>query len=140
MSRVPGGVGWIIGSSSLGRRSQAASFSAGPCEVGSGQPIQWEEEIAVAVVVIQEFESSREEYDQVSEKLDAENNPPDGLILHTAADLGGGKMKVVDVWESQDDFQEFVGERLTPAIAEVVGPDAPPADIQAHELFDLVKR
>jgi hypothetical protein len=93
----------------------------------------------MAVVVIQEFESNREEYDQVNAKLDPENNPPQGLIVHTAADLGGGKMKVVDVWESQGDYEAFAQERLMPAVAEVAGPDAPPADIQVHELFDLVK-
>jgi hypothetical protein len=92
----------------------------------------------MAVVVIQEFEGTLEEYDQVSEKLDAENNPPAGLIVHTGADVGGGKLKVVDVWESQENFQKFVQERLAPAIAEV-NPDAPRANIQVHELHDLVK-
>jgi hypothetical protein len=92
----------------------------------------------MAVVTIQEFEATREEVDQVSEKLDAENNPPEGLIVHTASDIGGGRMKVVDVWESQDAFQSFVQDRLIPAIAEV-NPDAPQADLQVHEVFDLVK-
>jgi hypothetical protein len=92
----------------------------------------------MAVVVIQDFESTREEYDQVVEKLDAENNPPDGVIVHTGMDIGGGKMRVVDVWESEDAYQKFVQERLIPIIAEVA-PDAPEADIQVHEVIEMVK-
>jgi hypothetical protein len=92
----------------------------------------------MAVVVIQEFEASREEYDQVSEKLDAANNPPEGLIVHTGAEIGGGKMKVVDIWESQGNYDDFVQNRLGPAVAQV-NPDAPQPDTQVHEVFDLVK-
>ena len=92
----------------------------------------------MAVLVIQEFEGTRDEYEQVNEKIDPENNPPSGLILHCGADIGGGKLRVVDVWESQDDFQSFVQGTLIPAINEV-NPDAPQADVQMHELIDLVK-
>jgi len=92
----------------------------------------------MAVVVIQEFEGTVDEYNAVTEKLDAENNPPSGLIVHSGADIGGGKLRVVDIWESQEDFQSFVQNQLVPAIAEV-NPDAPQAEIQVHELIDLVK-
>jgi uncharacterized glyoxalase superfamily protein PhnB len=92
----------------------------------------------MAVIVIQEFEGTREEYDAVNEKIDPENNPPSGLIVHAGADIGGGKLRVVDIWESEGDFQSFLQERLVPAIAEV-NPDAPQADVQMHEAIDLVK-
>jgi hypothetical protein len=92
----------------------------------------------MAVVVIQEFEGTVDEYKQVNEKLDPESNPPSGLIVHSGADIGDGKLRVVDIWESQGDYESFVQERLMPAIAEV-NPDASPADIQVHELIDLVK-
>jgi len=95
-----------------------------------------EEKFAMAVVVIQEFESTLEDYEQVNEKLG--DSAPAGLIVHTASDLGGGRWKVVDVWESEGDFQKFVQERLIPAIAEV-NPDAPQAEIQVHEVRDLMK-
>ena len=52
--------------------------------------------------------------------------PPAGLILHTVSDLGGDKWKLVDVWESAENFQTFVQDQLIPAIAEV-NPDAPQA-------------
>jgi hypothetical protein len=91
----------------------------------------------MAVVVIQEIEATPELYDQVTEKIDATNNPPEGNILHSAADLGGGRMKIVDIWESADAFQQFVQGRLIPAIA-AVNPDAPQApDPEIRELYDL---
>jgi hypothetical protein len=89
-----------------------------------------------AVVVIQEFETTLETYEQVNEKLG--DAAPAGLIVHTASNLGEDKWKVVDVWESEDDFQRFAQEQLIPAIAEV-NPDAPQADIQVHEVRDLIK-
>jgi hypothetical protein len=78
----------------------------------------------MAVVVTQEFEATRDEYEQVDAKIG--DAPPEGLILHTVSDLGGDKWKLVDVWESAENFQSFVQDRLIPAIAEV-NPDAPQA-------------
>ncbi len=92
----------------------------------------------MAVGVLQEFESSVEEYDKVSEKLDTKSNPPEGAIVHCGMDLGGGKMRVFDVWESKEAFEKFMEERLGPAIAEVAGPDSPPPTLmEVHELHDL---
>ena len=89
----------------------------------------------MAVVVIQEFEATPEEYDQVDAKLGDET--PEGAILHAAVDLGGGRMKSIDVWESAEHFQSFVQDRLIPAIADV-NPDAPEAQQpEIHEIYDL---
>jgi len=94
------------------------------------------------VMVTQEFPASVEQYEQVNEKLHVESNPPEGLILHAGADIGGGKMKVVDIWESADAWQSFLDNRLGPAVVEVMGPPPEGAEqppIEIHELHDLVK-
>jgi hypothetical protein len=93
----------------------------------------------MAVIVTQEFEATSDQYDDVNGKIDPENNPPDGLIVHTAADAGGGKMRIVDVWESQGAFESFGQEKVGPAVAEVLGADAPPPDIKIEELHNVVK-
>ena len=96
----------------------------------------------MAVMVTQEFPASVEQYDQVNEKLDAESNPPEGLILHSGADIGGGKMKIVDIWESEGDWQSFLDNRIGPAVVEVMGPPpegVEPPPIEIHELHDLQK-
>ncbi len=89
----------------------------------------------MAVVVIQEFETTPEEYEQVNAKLG--DATPEGAILHAGCDLGGGKWKSVDVWESVEAFQSFVQDKLIPAIAEV-NPDAPQAgEPEILEVRDL---
>ncbi len=91
----------------------------------------------MAVVVIQEFEAPLDEYEQVNEKIG--DAAPEGLILHTVSDLGGDKWKLVDVWESAENFQNFVQNQLVPAIAEV-NPDAPQApEPEILEVRDLRK-
>ena len=89
----------------------------------------------MAVLVIQEVEATPEEYDQVNAKLGDET--PKGGILHAAVELGNGRMKAVDVWESAEHFQNFVQDKLIPAIAEV-NPDAPEApEPEIREIYDL---
>jgi hypothetical protein len=86
----------------------------------------------MAVVVIQDFEATTDEYDQVNAKLGDET--PKGAILHAAIDMGGGKMRAVNVWESPEGYQSFVQDKLIPAIAEV-NPDAPQA--QEPEILEV---
>jgi hypothetical protein len=81
-------------------------------------------------------------YQQVSAKMDVENDPPDGLILHSASEVDG-KLKIVDIWESSEQAERFGQERLGPAIAEVAGeqmagpPD--PAQLEIYEIKTLVR-
>jgi hypothetical protein len=99
---------------------------------GGKQP---EEAIEMTVVVIQQFEATPERYEAVNEKIG--DAVPEGLILHTVSDLGGDKWKLVDVWESAENFQSFVQNQLIPAIAEV-DPDAPQApEPEILEVRDL---
>jgi hypothetical protein len=81
-----------------------------------------------------------ETYDKVAELLGADDNPPEGLILHTASPTGSG-MAIVDVWESQEAFDRFREERLAPAIGQVVGEQqgAAPPEVRVYEVHDLVK-
>jgi hypothetical protein len=91
----------------------------------------------MAIAVIQEFESTLEDYEGVNEKIG--DTAPAGLIVHTATDLGGDRWKVVDVWESVESYQSFVQNQLIPAIAEV-NPDAPQApEPEVLEVRDMVK-
>jgi len=91
----------------------------------------------MAVAVIQEFEAAPESYEKVNEKI--ADVARDGLILHSVSHLGGDRWKLVDIWESADDFQNFVQNTLIPAIAEV-DPDAPQApEPEILEIRDLQK-
>lgn len=90
----------------------------------------------MAVLVTLEIEGSADDYDKTNEKVDAKGDPPAGLLVHTAEDAGG-RMRIVDVWESAEQFESFSQERIAPAVAEVLGDDAPPPSIEIRELHNL---
>jgi hypothetical protein len=56
--------------------------------------------------------------DDVAREMDVDNNPPDGLIVHTHSEVGG-RVQVVDVWESAEAHQRFEADRLGPAMVKV---------------------
>ena len=56
--------------------------------------------------------------DDVSKEMDVDNNPPDGLIVHTHSEVDG-RVQVVDVWESAEAHQKFEVDRLGPAMGKV---------------------
>ena len=65
----------------------------------------------MAVTMVSQFPAATDEYDEVNSKLDLDNNPPDGLIIHTAAQVGD-EIRVIDVWESAEKFETFNNETL----------------------------
>ena len=94
----------------------------------------------MAVIMTLEFPATVEQYDAVNEKLDGENNPIEGMILHTGVVSGDGTMKIFDVWESAEAFQKFAQERLGPAVAEVMGGDGQQPQPEFLEVHDLLKQ
>jgi hypothetical protein len=80
------------------------------------------------------------QYDAVSAKLDIENNPPDGLILHSAGELEG-TFQIFNIWESREQADRFTRERLQPARIEVMGQDraaAAEADVVEAQIHNYV--
>src|SRR3954465_5663056 len=94
-------------------------------------------------------------YQQVQDKINTEGDPPEGLIVHTASEVDG-KLKIVDVWESEEHAQRFGEQRLGPATmegagekgrgpaimevaGEQVGGPPGPEQIQIYEIKALVK-
>jgi hypothetical protein len=66
---------------------------------------------------------TQETYEQISAKMGTEQDPPTGLIVHTAASVDG-VWQVVDVWESAGAKERFEQDRLMPAISALYGPEA----------------
>ncbi|MEA2349706.1 MAG: hypothetical protein QOG86_647 [Thermoleophilaceae bacterium] len=96
----------------------------------------------MAIVMIQDTPApapDMEMYDKVNDVLGVDDNPPDGLIVHTASKTDDG-MVIVDVWESREAFDRFSEERLMPAIREVMG-DQGGGEPRSrfHEVHHLVK-
>jgi hypothetical protein len=94
----------------------------------------------VPIVVQYTAHVGPEEYDEVVLKIRFHDDPPPGLIMHTAAVTEEGRMRVFDVWRSRAAHDEFAMGRLRPAIAEVVGEERAAADDhRVLPLHSLVK-
>lgn len=72
----------------------------------------------MSIVVVAEFEGgSQELYEQVSAKVFPDGQLPDGQKVHIAGAVEGG-WRVITVWDSKEQHQQFVNERLIPAMQE----------------------
>jgi hypothetical protein len=83
-------------------------------------------------------------YDFVKERLGGD--PIDGLLIHTAGfDDENGVFRIFDVWESREQADRFLAERIQPMIDE--GPQTfpnpetftPPTRQAFYELHDVLK-
>src|SRR3954467_1588451 len=94
------------------------------------------------VRIVSPREVTWDSYDQVQDKINTEGDPPEGLIVHTASEVDG-KLKIVDVWESEEHADRFGRERLGPAIMEGAGDEVggppEPDQIEIYEVRTLVK-
>ena len=95
----------------------------------------------MAVTMISQFPATTDQYDEVERRLDLDNNSPDGLIIHTAARVGD-EIRVIDVWESAEQFETFNNERLMGTATEVMGeppadapPPSPPEVTELHNVY-----
>jgi hypothetical protein len=90
------------------------------------------------VAIIMDFPGGTlEQYDQVTEKMGLEPGGPgpEGAHFHwvTATDDG---IRVVDVWETQEQFDQFAAEQIGPASQEVGMPGPPQTSVhQVHNHF-----
>jgi hypothetical protein len=52
----------------------------------------------------------------------------DGLLVHLARETGDG-FQVIEVWESQAEYDRYVADALAPVLAELSGGRASPGDM-----------
>jgi hypothetical protein len=92
----------------------------------------------VAVVIVNEIEGANQDfYEQVNPKVMPGGQLPDGCQLHIAGPIDNG-WRVITVWDSDEQFQEFRNEKLIPAIRDVGAEDriAPRIDMNpVHRLI-----
>jgi hypothetical protein len=78
---------------------------------------------------------TKQMYESLRKQVDWEHKHPTGGIFHAAAfDDSGNNIRVADIWESEDDLNKFVNERLMPVMLESKVP-APEMEIfQIHNV------
>jgi hypothetical protein len=92
----------------------------------------------MAVAFKMKFEGATlEQYDRVMELMGLEKDGPgpDGAIFHWVAPIEGGIL-VVDVWESEAQFEKFAEEQIGPYTAQVGIPSPPKVTrFEVHNTF-----
>lgn len=98
----------------------------------------------MSIVLTQEMPgATRELVEEVTAELHLDEGLPTGLIAHTAMEVDGG-IRIIDIWETADDFARFEQTKLGPAmmiVAQRNGLDleALPAPTQSiAPAFDIV--
>ena len=82
--------------------------------------------------------SSVDEYDQVRKVVDWDNKIPEGAVLHVASFDSKGFLRVTDVWESEEELNNFVQKRLMPGVEQVGIKTQPIVEVYPlHNLFTL---
>ena len=98
----------------------------------------------MAIMQVQEFEVEEDDlsttnYDGVSERLNVDDDPPAGLIVHTAGFTGKGIFRIADVWESEEAWESFRDGRLAEALKPLMESGEPPPNVQyTYELHQVV--
>ena len=70
----------------------------------------------MAVGIRLKFDGGKQEqYETVHRSMNVDSDPPEGMIFHCAGPIDAG-WGVIDVWESREAFDRFVGSRLMPAV------------------------
>ncbi len=77
---------------------------------------------------------TRELFEQVTDRLGMEADPPAGLVVQTAAETGDG-VQIVSIWESREALTAFEQERLIPALRGAgQTPEAQPEVLEAFRV------
>jgi len=84
------------------------------------------------VMVMRWPEVTKEQYEEARQLVGWERDTPKGARLHVAW-MGDDGFRVVDVWDSAEDFQNFVAARLTPGVQKI-GIQGQP-QVTFHELL-----
>jgi hypothetical protein len=92
----------------------------------------------MAIVIVNEIEGGNQDfYDQVNSRVMPGGNLPDGCQVHIAGPMENG-WRVITVWDSDDQFQQFRDEKLIPTIREVGGEDRIAPSIKTSPVHKLI--
>ena len=70
------------------------------------------------VTTIDVYDMPNSEYRAVMDRMGVEARPEPGIYLHITAQTEFG-YRVIEIWDSQDGFEEFAQRRMMPALEEL---------------------
>jgi hypothetical protein len=84
-----------------------------------------------------ESRATPDQYDQVRERLGIADAPPPGASLHVAARGEDGTIRIVEVWDSREQAEEWTKKVMAAREELGVGESGPPemTYLEVHKLF-----
>jgi hypothetical protein len=67
-----------------------------------------------AIIILKWKDFSKDNYETLRKSVNWEGNVPKGLLFHVSG-FDNDSLRVTDIWESAEDFNNFVQNRLMPA-------------------------
>lgn len=76
-----------------------------------------------------------DEYNAIVAHMGVESQPAPGIYLHIAAPMEGG-IRVVELWDTKEGFENYINEQLLPTCAELgIQRETTTTLTQLHNLF-----
>ena len=92
----------------------------------------------MAVVVVAEIPGGNQSfYEEVTGRVMPDDRLPDGCRVHIAGPLNEG-WRVITVWDSEEQFQQFRNEKLLPAMQEAGAGESVAPRIEPNEVHKLL--
>jgi hypothetical protein len=92
----------------------------------------------MSVVIVNEIHGADQSfYDDVTGRTLPEGQLPEGCHVHIAGPMDGG-WRVITVWDSDDQFQEFRSSTLIPAIQEAGHGDRVSPQIDSRPAYRVI--
>jgi hypothetical protein len=65
---------------------------------------------------------TKQMYEELRKEVDWEHNRPRGVILHAASFDNSGNIRAADIWESEQDLNNYVNSTLKPVMEKINAP------------------
>jgi hypothetical protein len=93
----------------------------------------------MSVVIMQQWDAvTPAQYDEIREIVRWDVDVPAGMTFHVAS-FEGDSLRMLDIWDSEEQFMTFVQTRIMPAVGQVGMAGAPEMVVTPmHDLFSSV--
>jgi hypothetical protein len=65
---------------------------------------------------------TKQVYEELRKEVDWEHKHPKGVIFHAAGLDDSGNIRIADVWESEQDLNNFINSRIKPVMERINAP------------------
>jgi hypothetical protein len=59
-------------------------------------------------------------FDELTRRMNIDEDPPAGLVVHSAGTTPEGGFRTYNIWETREAFEAFESERLMPAVEAMI--------------------